>query len=239
LDYDGTLAPIVADPAAARPVPGAPEVLTRLARTFGLVAVVSGRPVDFLLSMLGPTEGVHLVGLYGMEARHPEGTVEHAPGTDSWRPVVADRAARLRQDAPVGVAIEEKGLTVTIHWRGAPEQAPWARAQAAAAEAEEGLVAQPGRQALELRPPLDVDKGTVIARLAVGYEAVGCFGDDLGDLAAFAALDVLARAGVAVARVAVVDPQSPPEVAAAADLEVEGPAKAVALLAALAEGAGP
>ena len=74
----------------------------------------------------------------------------------------------------------------------------------------------------------------MIRRLASGHEAVGCFGDDLGDLPAFAALGDLARAGVAVARVAVVDADSPPEVAAAADLVVAGPTGALELLRLLA-----
>jgi trehalose 6-phosphate phosphatase len=75
-----------------------------------------------------------------------------------------------------------------------------------------------------------VDKGTVVRTLGAGFPAVACFGDDLGDLAAFAALDDLAVAGAAVARVAVVDDESPPEVAEAADVVVEGPEGAVALL---------
>jgi len=84
--------------------------------------------------------------------------------------------------------------------------------------------------ACELRPPVPTDKGTVVRDLAKGFSAVACFGDDLGDLPAFAALARLAGQGTAIARVAVVDPESPPEVAAAADLVVEGPAGALELL---------
>src|SRR4051812_8239399 len=51
-DFDGTLAPIVDDPAAAGPLPGAVEVLARLSERLGLVAVVSGRPVSFLTAQL-------------------------------------------------------------------------------------------------------------------------------------------------------------------------------------------
>ena len=69
--------------------------------------------------------------------------------------------------------------------------------------------------------------------LAQGASAVCCFGDDLGDLAAFAALGTLAEGGVAVARVAVIDEESPAAVAEAADLVVEGPAGAIELLGAL------
>ena len=72
--------------------------------------------------------------------------------------------------------------------------------------------------------------------MARGHAAVACFGDDLGDLPAFAALAELAGTGVAVARVAVVDPESPAEVALAADLVVDGPEGALDLLARLAAG---
>jgi trehalose 6-phosphate phosphatase len=69
-----------------------------------------------------------------------------------------------------------------------------------------------------------------------GLVAAAAFGDDLGDLPAFAALGELAASDpeLAVVRVAVVDVESPPEVAAAADLSVEGVPGAVALLEVLA-----
>jgi len=65
VDFDGTLAPIVADPPAARPLPEAAATLGRLTRCFGRVAVVSGRPVDFLRQHL-PVDGLTLFGQYGI-----------------------------------------------------------------------------------------------------------------------------------------------------------------------------
>jgi len=213
-------------------------VLRRLVGHFALVAVVSGRPVEFLLGTLHPPPGLRLAGLYGMEEATADGSVRFAPGVESWRPVVGAVTELARREAPEGVEVEAKGLTVTLHWRRRPEARPWAEAFAEAARSEQGLVAQPGRMALELRPPVRRDKGTVVADWAPGHAAAACFGDDLGDLPAFAALDELSRAGIAVARVAVVDPESPPEVAARADVTVQGPAGALALLEELAEGAG-
>jgi trehalose 6-phosphate phosphatase len=92
--------------------------------------------------------------------------------------------------------------------------------------------------ALEFRPPVKADKGTVVERLAPGHEAAACFGDDLGDLPAFRAVGDLADHGVAVARVAVVDPETPPEVVEAADVVVQGPGAALELLRQLADAAG-
>ena len=60
LDFDGTLAAIVADPTGARPLPGVPALLSELATMFALVAVVSGRPTGFLAEVLGEPEGVTL-----------------------------------------------------------------------------------------------------------------------------------------------------------------------------------
>ena len=154
------------------------------------------------------------------------------PGARRWpRPPGGPAPGR-----PAVPQVEFKGLTVTLHWRGVPEAEPWARRFVEEERARSGLVAQPGRLALELRPPIDTDKGTVVRRLAAGHRLLACFGDDLGDLAAFAALDELAAAGATVVKVAVVDDESPAEVAAAADLVLEGPEAALAVLRALAAG---
>jgi trehalose 6-phosphate phosphatase len=233
LDFDGTLSPIVEDPTGARPLPGVPELLGRLAARFALVAVVSGRPIDFLERALHAPPGVRLIGLYGL------GHV--GPDASQWGATIAAAVAEARTEAPDGVYVEPKGLTVTLHWRHAPEAGPWAEAFAAGQAELRGLRVFPGRLSLELRPPLEVDKGTVVASLIAGMtdgvRALAVFGDDLGDLPAFAAASALTADGVSVVRVAVVDEESAPEVAAQADLEVEGPAGAQALLEQLAQAA--
>ena len=229
LDFDGTLSPIVSDPVGARPWPGVPALLARLATRFAVVAVISGRPADFLHEVLGSPAGVTLVGLYGL------GQV--GPDARPWEPVIAAVVDRARAEAPSGIYVEPKGLTVTLHWRHAPETGAWAHEFAAREEAGHGLQVHPGRMSLELRPPLQVDKGTVVRSLVEGMQAVAVFGDDLGDLPAFDAVAELAARGVAVARVAVIDAESDELVAARSDLVVEGPAGAVALLEQLAQAA--
>jgi trehalose 6-phosphate phosphatase len=230
VDFDGTVAPIVAVPDEARPLPGAPALLAALARRFGLVAVVSGRPAVFLRQHLAEARGVRLLGLYGLEWVGEAGRVITHDEARRWSPTLAAVAERAAAAAPPGVRVEPKGLTVTLHWRGAPETEAWVRRFCDDERRRVGLVAREARLSLELAPPLALDKGTVVRSLAAGFSAVACFGDDLGDLAAFEALDDLAAAGVAVARVAVIDTESPPAVAAAADVVVEGPEGAVALL---------
>ena len=67
-DFDGTLSPIVADPALAEPLAGVPELLGELARRYQVVAVVSGRPVAFLAARLPAS--ILLAGLYGLEVQY-------------------------------------------------------------------------------------------------------------------------------------------------------------------------
>jgi trehalose 6-phosphate phosphatase len=248
-DFDGTLAPIVDDPGAAAPLPGARGVLVELATRFGVVAVVSGRPVTYLEAKLelpvppdpGDTDrtpGPSLFGLYGLERAGPDGRVELDPAAERWLPIVADATERFGASAPPGVFVESKGATVTLHWRRAPEAEAWAEEAVAEETRRSSLEAFPGRMSVELRPPLGVDKGSVVADL-VGDSSAACyFGDDLGDLSAFAALaDLRRRRGVATVSIAVVDDETPVEVADAADVQVRGPAAALDVLVWLSEAA--
>ena len=227
------------DPWGARPLPGVPKLLADLAGPFELVAVVSGRPPSFLAEVLGDPAGVEFVGLYGL-ARALGDTEDAA----RWAGVIDEVVAEATADAPAGVYVEPKGLTTTLHWRHAPEARPWVEAFAARQAQARGLALHRGRMELELRPPVAVDKGTVVHALAAEHagrlRTVAAFGDDLGDLPAFAAVGELADAtGVPLraVRVAAVDDESPPEVAARADLTVRGAAGAVALLRVLADAA--
>jgi trehalose-phosphatase len=239
LDFDGTLSTIVDDPVGARPLPGVPALLAELAASFALVAVISGRPTAFLRDVLDAPAGVELVGLYGLErALGASGDAER------WAAVIEAVVAEARAGAPAGVYVEPKGLTVTLHWRHAPEARGWVEAFATRMAATRGLAVHSGRMERELRPPLQVDKGTVVRQLAEEQggrlRRVAAFGDDLGDLPAFEAVGHLGTpaAPVAALRVAAVDDESPEAVAEAADLSVRGAAGAVALLRQLAEVAG-
>jgi trehalose 6-phosphate phosphatase len=238
MDFDGTLAPIVEDPAEARPLPGAAGVLLRLSQRFAVVGVVSGRPAEFLarhLSGAGPA--VRLVGVYGFEWIE-EGQVRRAAEVEAWVPAAAEVLAAARASAPEGVGVEDKGVSVTLHWRRAPSAGEWAREFAAHWAPRTGLILQPGRMAMEFRPPVDLDKGRVVESMARTCTAAFFAGDDAGDLAAFEALDRLEERGLRTLRLAVADEESPPELSASADMVVDGPRAALELLDHLAEAAG-
>jgi trehalose 6-phosphate phosphatase len=236
VDLDGTLAPIVDDPAAARPLPDAVVALGALAGRLGRVAVVTGRPVAFVRRHL-PDPAIVVVGQYGLERDDGHGVV-----TDPRAAAHAEAVAAAADDAArrfPGCTVERKGrLAVTLHWRTAPGSAP-STASLAAWATDHGLARFPGRRACELRPPLAVDKGTAVADLlaATGVTTAAFAGDDHGDLAAFAALGewAAAQSGRRALRVAVVSEESPPGLRDGADLVVEGPEALAAALVRLAD----
>jgi trehalose 6-phosphate phosphatase len=234
VDFDGTLAPIVADPPAATPLPEAVATLGRLADRFGRVAVVSGRPVEFLRQHL-PVPGLTLFGQYGVE-RFEGAEVVTAPDAARWTDAVgraADEAERRLPD----VLVERKGaVAVALHWRQRPELEAKVTALGRGLATGYGLWLEPGRQVLELRPPLAVDKGTAVEELAHGASAAMFVGDDRGDLAAFDTLTRLADEGrlAHAVRVAVRSAETPAELLERADLIVDGPRSALYLLDELA-----
>ncbi len=248
LDFDGTLAPIVADPAAAVAHPGAVTLLRRLARHVDAVAIVTGRPPLVALSLLGladPTSRVPanlmVLGHYGLECWTPASGVAQRPGAD-LAGVESARAAlpRLLEDvgAPAGTSIEDKGVAVAVHVRGTPDPAAameLLRRPLGGLAEQSGLRLEPGRLVLELRPTV-VDKGEALEQLAVKRSSavVMYVGDDLGDLAAFDALDRLRVRGVAALSVCSGSAEVP-QLRSRADLIVDGPDGVVALLGLLCD----
>ncbi|MDQ2724017.1 MAG: trehalose-phosphatase [Actinomycetota bacterium] len=234
-DFDGTLAPIVDDPSAAVALPGTTEVLARLAQRFGVVGVISGRPVAYLLDRLGSAaSALSLRGVYGLE-RADFGEVGQEEGLAAWRDLLVHVADEADREAPEGVGVERKGLAVTLHARNAPAAAEWMASFAEAVAADQGLATHPGRMSVEIRPPVDIDKGTVVAEMGSGRNAVCFLGDDRGDLPAFAALVDLHATGAATLAVAVSSPEAPEELLDGADVVVDGPEAAQALLRQLAD----
>jgi len=238
-DFDGCLAPIVPDPEAAMPLPGAAELLARLARSFAVVAVVSGRPVSFLAGHLDAA-GVRLVGLYGLEEQIG-GAPRIAPAAEEARAAIRRAHDRLVEAVAVhpGVYVEDKALSVAVHFRRAPdpdEAMRWGDELVTGVAEAEGLTVQRGRLVCEVRPPGGGDKGHAVARLMLeaGITHGLVAGDDAGDIAAFDAV-----AGLDCLRVAVTSSESPRELLDRADLTVAGPEGYLALLSGLADATDP
>ena len=214
LDVDGTLAPIVARPDLAAVPEDARAEVRRLAGRYALVACVSGRTAEDAARLVG-VGGVVYVGVHGLEL---------APEAAAWREALRPFAA---EPWPW---LEDKGLTVALHWREAPDENEAERTlQLGAARAERaGLEARWGRKVLELRPPVAADKGTAVRFLLEerGLQRALYAGDDTTDLDAFRGLDDL-EVGV---RVAVASAESPPPLHEAADVVVASPGELVELL---------
>jgi trehalose 6-phosphate phosphatase len=234
-DFDGTLAPIVDRPGDARAHPGAVPALTALAGLVGTVAVITGRPAAEAVALGGFADvpGLVVIGHYGWQ-RWQDGKLAAAEAPPAVEAARGALPRLLREaDAADGTWVEDKAQAVAVHTRGAADpEAALARLRAPLGElaATLGLAAEPGRFVIELRPP-GRDKGTALTGL-VGERAarsvVFC-GDDLGDLAAFAAVRQLRAGGVPGCAVASASAESP-QVADAADLVVPGPDGVVDLL---------
>jgi trehalose 6-phosphate phosphatase len=197
LDFDGVLAPIVENPEASAIPAGSAASLGRLAAALGTVAVISGRPASFLAAKVR-MPGVQLLGSYGME-RVTDGRLTLAREAQAWLPAVAEARRALAADlgSQPGIRIEAKPASVAAHWRQAPDHARAAhlvRQAADRAAAQTGLRLEPGKLVFELRPPIDVDKGSAVAALIATARptAVAYAGDDLGDIPA---LRVVREAG--------------------------------------------
>lgn len=211
LDLDGTLSPIVDDPAQALIHPDAHKVLTDLADQVRAIAIITGRPAQQAIALgdldhVGDTMAkhgkvLHVFGQYGNER-----------WSSSKRRVISPRPPRglhnfirelpavLRNADAADAYIEEKGLAVAIHTRrltdsGAAYQrlrAPLTRLATA-----NGLTLEPGRSVIEIRAP-GTHKGDAVQALAREHEARGFLfaGDDLGDVEAFAAVAELRGEGL-------------------------------------------
>jgi trehalose 6-phosphate phosphatase len=228
LDFDGTLAPIVTDPAAARLPPEGLGILDELQMKVALVAIVSGRPVNFLRDALGSIP-VTLVGLYGTE-RIIDGVPIIDESVDVFRPII-EEAARQAEDGLPGLLIERKGVSFVIHWRDSLSRELEAIQHGRMIADRFALTAELGRMALEVYPPTRIDKGKAVLTLAQGYNNVLFAGDDRGDIPAFRALRQHAlRTGTCGVLVAVVSDEAPAELNGFADLVVDGPAGFLLLL---------
>lgn len=225
-DFDGTLAPVGDDPTAVQPAPKVLAAIEALAPVVQRIAIVSARPVEFLRDHLGGLAGVDLYGLYGLEHSHSGGETVTEPAALPWMPTMVELAEQARAELPQGSLVEFKRLSVALHYRTAPQLAEavesWGRARAERL----GLRAQAGRMVLELKPPVDRDKGMVIDEVIRTAGGAWYFGDDVSDIKAFAALRARAAAdaGFFGVCVAVANPETGQEVASAADLTIDSPA---------------
>jgi trehalose 6-phosphate phosphatase len=164
LDFDGTLVDIAARPDLVQVDPDVPRILCALSDQLGgAVAILSGRPVDELTRLLTPFAGT-LVGQHGLERRGADGRAtgwSAAPALARVRGMLVDFAARTD-----GIALEDKGATLSLHFREAPTRAAecYTIAQHAVAESGGAFDVVEGKMVVELVPE-GGGKGGAIAGL--------------------------------------------------------------------------
>jgi trehalose-phosphatase len=190
LDFDGTLAPLVEDPAASRPVPPAVQALARLARLERVrLALVSGRPAEDLARLARPPEGTALIGSHGAERGRMAG------GSAVLEPVALSpaREQRLRSitaaltrlaGAGAGAWVESKPFAAVFHTRPMADRLAAAQLEAEAAELgrELGGHVLRGKMVVEVAV-LPVGKSAALARLRRSADAdrLVFAGDDTTD----------------------------------------------------------
>jgi trehalose 6-phosphate phosphatase len=199
LDLDGTLAPIVARPEAVGPDARRTGLLRHLVTsTAGRVAVISGRTLPDLDRIL-EHQVAPLAAVHGLVRRDARGVVQLSPKPAGIARALA--AFRAFASAHAGLLVEDKDLSVTLHYRQAPELADPARTEAERVAAETGLILQRGKMVLELRAP-GPDKGDSVRAFMTETPFIGALpifvGDDLTDEAGFAAAEALGGFGVLV-----------------------------------------
>ncbi len=187
-DFDGTLAPIVSEPALAeadRETLVALKALSRMPQTH--VAVISGRALSDLATRTGEVEELHLVGSHGSEFE--------AGLAESLSPESASLLERLKREVATAVArapgaqMEEKPAAAAFHYRNVADETAVARAVDMILHGPAswpGIHVRHGKKVIELSV-VQTDKGRALGRLRQRLGATGVLflGDDVTDEDAF------------------------------------------------------
>jgi trehalose 6-phosphate phosphatase len=231
-DIDGTLAPIVERASDAEVPHQTRAVLGELAARYAVVGCVSGRRAAEARRLVG-LDSLLYVGNHGFERLLPR---EEEPRPDpclhGHEDAVADFVVRhvRREDLEaVGLLVEDKGPIKALHWRGALDES---RAEAVARRIATdavgcNLVPHWGRKVLEIRPAVNLDKGTALAELLEERRMANALygGDDRTDVDAFRKLHAMRTTGDlrTAACIGIASPEGPPELGDEADAMVDGP----------------
>lgn len=226
-DIDGTLSAVAPTPDKATLYRGIRPLLRQCLAEFDLVAAISGRPALDARRMVGVSQMTY-VGNHGMETLEPRArSPQIAPDVRAYQSAIADALHEARQrlgGQADELLFENKGVTASIHYRLAadPERARAAiRAALDPFAQRHHLRVTEGRMVVEIRPPVDRDKGTSVVALAREH-ALACavyLGDDRTDEDAFRALRALRASGECVGiAVAVGHAEAPASLLESADI---------------------
>lgn len=224
-DIDGTLAPIVGDPAAAAISPRAKSTLEGLISGGVRVALVSGREIEAARGIVG-VERAAYAGNHGLHL-WLDGREETTEEVRTYVAQVREIVARIGTIRLPGVTLEDKGPVLAFHYRNAADGVEAREAILAMIQrlgASNAFGVYEGRKVIELRPPLQINKGTAIVRLAerLGINSAIAIGDDMTDVDMFEGIEELRRSGMPVATIAVWSEEASAALLEATDYCVRG-----------------
>lgn len=236
-DFDGTLSPIVNDPDRALPDPRAVPLLAKLRDHLLSVAVLSGRAVEDLAQRVG-VSGLVFIGNHGFE-RLQDGKIIIPEHAKPYQKAVEKAAEKISRNLLPGMRVENKGITLSVHYRQAEDEGmvrdqflpnilEWTD--------EYGLALFQGRKVFELRPPVDIDKGTAFVQFIEDFKVQSAvyLGDDTTDASVLKAAKKLRETGRCKAYgIGVHSSNTPTEIMAYEDYSVDGVDGVVNFLSAL------
>jgi len=229
-DIDGTIAPLVPRPSDAVVPDRQRAALATLAPRLGLLCFVTGRAV-LDGARLVRLKNAFYIGTHGLELMDPGGVVQTDPGADPYVPRAQAIVASLDPGEleTLGIVLENKRSVLAAHYRLAEDEDAALRAigkQIVAPARQAGLAVTTGKQVIEVRPPVDVTKGTAALALLgrESYATAFFLGDDLTDTSGFAALHVWVRNKPEreAVGVAAVSDETPARVRETSDVWVDG-----------------
>ena len=222
-DFDGTLAEVVQDPAAARARPEALEALEQLVRLLADVIVLSSR-TPAQLETLVPVSGVRLIGDSGL-------AIPRKAQKEALDQFNAD-VSRLLERIP-GAWLEVKPASTAVHFRNTDLSGEQMISLLQPLLDGARLEAALGRKVIEVHAP-KAGKGSALAALLPGEDPGGvvCFGDDENDRSMF---EYISSLDIPHMCIGVWSPEAPPNLFERCDLVVPGPAGATAVLQEIVE----
>jgi trehalose 6-phosphate phosphatase len=225
-DIDGTISQTAPTPVEAQVSPVCLHYLDLLSKCLKLVAVISGRAVSQVRDMID-LEDIVYVGNHGLE-RWAEGKAQLYSEVSQYPAMIEATLQELKPLLPIeGIFFENKGATASIHYRrcqdhdGTREQILTA---IAGSPSTKGLQIKEARRAVELVPPVRVNKGSAIQDLIREYKLRSAIymGDDLTDLDAFRAIRDYRSQNFDSISLAVLNKETAPEVEEGADFTLDG-----------------
>jgi len=222
-DVDGTISEIAPCPEEARVSPVCREQLAILTKRLELVAAISGRPALAAKEMIG-VDGMVYVGNNGLEQWH-DGVLQFVEGVKEYTPKVTAVLDELMSSLTVeGISFENKGVALSVHYRRSPDRESARKCildKIAASSVARDFRIQEGKMVVELRPPVEVNKGAAVEALVKSYNLRGVIyvGDDISDVDAFGAMHQEILKGLAVG---VISEETPQQLEKEADFTLTG-----------------